>query len=37
MAAVAAGPQPAIGLGVPAALAMALVSLVAFVVERRKV
>ena len=36
MAAVAAGPQPAIGLGVPAALAMVLVSLIAFAIERRK-
>jgi hypothetical protein len=36
MAAVAAGPQPAIGLGAPAALAMVLVSVIAFVIERRK-
>ena len=36
IAAVQAAPQPAIGLGVPAALAMILVSLIAFVIERRK-
>ena len=36
IAAVQAAPQPAIGLGVPAALAMLLVSAIAFLIERGK-
>jgi len=36
IAAVQAAPQPAIGLGVPAALAMLLVSFITFLVQRRK-
>jgi len=36
IAAVQAAPQPAIGWGVPAALAMLLVSFITFLVQRRK-
>ena len=36
IAAVQAGPQSAIGLGVPAALAMLLVSAITFLIQRRK-
>lgn len=36
IAAVQAGPQPAIGLGVPAVLAMLLVSAITFLLQRRK-
>jgi hypothetical protein len=35
LAAVQAAPQPAIGLGVPAAAAMLLVSAITFVVQRK--
>ena len=36
IAAVEAAPQPAIGLGVPAVLAMLLVSLITFLIQRGK-
>jgi hypothetical protein len=36
IAAVQAAPQPAIGLGVPAVLAMLLVSLITFLIQRGK-
>ena len=36
LAAVQAAPQPAIGLGVPAALAMLLVSGITFLIQRGK-
>jgi len=36
IAAVQAAPQSAIGLGVPAALSMLLVSVITFLVQRRK-